>query len=770
MSLKDKLGSIFPKTIFGQSLSALMLNTLVVVVLFAFLFVTVEQKQYANKINDQMKSDASIIASKIETALYTNNKAVITDITADFQLKDYIANIYVYDKDGLLWYHSRHANNNSGRMPNITTDELKSIMTGVSGTSSIKKNDANYIVSKVSINRIDNILDFREDKQNNKGSLGVVLLEKDYTVLKTHFIEIIQLLSFIAILTIGVSVLIAVFFAKYISRPILDLKEITNNISPENLETASIDIKGGMEIQELKNAFVKLLSSINYFHKILSNEKKQLLTILDGINDYILIVDRNNNVLYQNPAIQRICRICNDSMSSTGCPLLETLLAKFSEFETINRENRKNVLRFTFEEGCHEKSLDIASSEILFDEKPAILAVMRDMTEKKRLEEELAKINKLQAIGVLAGGIAHDFNNILTAILGNVQIAMMKLTPGHPASKRLERAENAISRAASITKQLLTFAKGGSPVAGSMDIKNVIKETAEFALRGAKIVCQYNFPDGLWHVKADSGQMSQVFHNLLINANQAMPDGGSITIEAKNHEIAVSDEALPLEPGKYVIITVTDTGTGIAPEIMTRIFDPFFTTKEMGNGLGLATCFSIMKKHKGYITVSSSPGIGSTFSLYLPVSPDTVQEELSPPQKTNISIPESKLCGMQQRILVMDDEPMLRELFVDTLEEARCRVDACMDGDEAIGLYLKEYNSGNPYHLVILDLTIPGGKGGKETAVEILKINPNAKIIVCSGYADSEILSSFHKYGFCANLPKPFSGAELRSIVEKVLI
>lgn len=769
MTLKDTIARFLPQTIFGQSLLAFLLNTLIVIILFSFLFLTLEQRQFLTKINDQLKSDANIIASKIEIALYTDNKAMVTDVIDDFQKKDYIADIFIYDKNAILWHTTQQADNKV--LPGINMEEIKANFKDSYNMIYMDKKELRYLISKIKLNKIDSILDYEDDKANVNNLLGFIVIQRDNAILIQHAKEIIKILLIISILTIILSILITIYFAKYISNPILTLKDITKKITPDSLELgASIELKGSQEIQELRKAFVELLASIKYFNDALHYEKQQLVSILDGIHDFILIVDMNKSVLYRNPSLQKIC---NDSkLSQLGCPLPEMLQQKYSELPTAKENGASAVLRLTFEDTCHHRILDIASSEILFDEKPAILAVMRDITEKKRLEEELAKIDKLQAIGVLAGGIAHDFNNILAAILGNIQIARMKLNAGSPADERLEKAEKAITRAVSITKQLLTFAKGGAPVTGSMDIKNVIKETAEFSLRGAKSTFEFYFSPDLWQAKADGGQMSQVFHNLFINANHAMPNGGIITITADNFTLEQNIPDLPLMPGRYVRIAVKDTGTGIAPENINKIFDPFFTTKEMGSGLGLATCFSIMKKHGGYISVSSTIGAGATFTLFLPAIEKHETALVSDEQEHKskpASSPVSSLKGKKKRILVMDDEPMLRELYVDALGEVGCVVDACKEGDEAIGLYLKEFHSNTPYDLVILDLTIPGGKGGKETSVELLKINPEAKIVVCSGYADSEILANHYNYGFCAQISKPFSGSELRKAVEKIL-
>jgi len=278
-----------------------------------------------------------------------------------------------------------------------------------------------------------------------------------------------------------------------------------------------------------------------------------------------------------------------------------------------------------------------------------LLAVSRDITEQKQMEEELLRVQKLESVGILAGGIAHDFNNILTTILGNVSLAKNQVTPDDEIFELLNEAETASTRAQTLTRQLLTFAKGGAPVKETSSIKDVIKESSLFVLRGSKAGCEFSLREDLWPAEVDVGQIGQVINNIVINANQAMPEGGIIRVAAEN--VIIDDgQGLPLKPGRYIRISITDHGAGIAEKHLSNIFDPYFTTKQEGSGLGLATTYSIIRKHDGQITVESKLGEGTTFHIYLPASDKIVPEK-----------EEVRLIKGRGRILVMDDEVALKK-------------------------------------------------------------------------------------------------------------
>jgi two-component system cell cycle sensor histidine kinase/response regulator CckA len=418
-----------------------------------------------------------------------------------------------------------------------------------------------------------------------------------------------------------------------------------------------------------------------------------------------------------------------------------------------------DTLRFIFRQG------DIRWGElsvvlITWEGRPATLGFLTDVTDRKRLEEEEQRVARLESVGLLAGGIAHDFNNILTAILGNISLAKMETQPGSELHDRLELAEKASLRARELTKQLLTFSKGGAPVKKLASLRELLRDTAGFALRGSNVRCSFSIPDDLWHAEIDAGQVSQVVHNLVINAVQAMPAGGTIELTAENMALSETQSlgmSLPLKEGNYIRISVTDHGSGIAEEHLDKVFDPFFSTKK-SSGLGLATSFSITRYHGGHLSVESEPGSGSTFYLYLPASTETFaggqdkKEEMAP--------------AGEARILVMDDEKGVREVAGRMLRHiGYADVDFAADGAAAVKLYEAAMESGNPFSLVILDLTIPGGMGGSETIKQLLKIDPGVKAIVSSGYADESVMAEYKDYGFCGMVAKPYSIGELGKAV-----
>ena len=368
---------------------------------------------------------------------------------------------------------------------------------------------------------------------------------------------------------------------------------------------------------------------------------------------------------------------------------------------------------------------------------------------------------KMESLGILAGGIAHDFNNLLTVILGNLSLAKMMPDNRDKTLNILAESEKASLQAKKLTQQLLTFSKGGAPVKTSVPIKKIIIDSADFAMRGSNVRSEISIPNDLWHVEVDEGQINQVISNMVINATQAMPDGGTVRVQCENAVIK-SGTALPLDPGAYVRISIKDHGTGISEEHAHKIFDPFFTTKPKGSGLGLATAYTIVKRHSGHIGVESQVNGGTTFNIHLPAcksgaSGDTIMEENHEKQ---ISVDDS---SKTRRILVMDDETDIRNLVGEVLTHFGHNVEFASDGAAAIELYRSAVDSGKPFDVVIMDLTIPGGVGGKEAIKELLEIDPDVRAIVSSGYSNDPIMADFKSYGFKGVVAKPY---EIRELVE----
>ena len=405
----------------------------------------------------------------------------------------------------------------------------------------------------------------------------------------------------------------------------------------------------------------------------------------------------------------------------------------------------------------------LASATSLLDAfSDTYLVILYDNTDQKRAEEERLKMQKLQSVGTLAGGIAHDFNNIMLGVFGNIDLAKSELAEEHPGYAFLEEAEKSMGRAVRLTKQLLTFAKGGVPVKETVSLGEMVREVALFDLSGSSVSLDYRQSPGLWQIEADKGQIQQVVSNLVINARQAMPKGGHLYITLEN--ASIPEASVPgLRQGDYLKVTVRDEGTGIAPKALERIFDPYFTTKPSGNGLGLATVWSIITKHDGHIGVVSEPGKGATFTFYLPASAALLPPEAKRP-KAQCPAP-----VRSAKILVLDDDDSVCILVARMLAPGGYSVATAPDAQEAIALYKKALAAGAPYDAVIMDLTIPGGPGGKEVLKELLPLDPNIRAIVSSGYADDPVMANPAAYGFKCTVAKPYTASALREAVARAL-
>jgi signal transduction histidine kinase/ActR/RegA family two-component response regulator len=491
------------------------------------------------------------------------------------------------------------------------------------------------------------------------------------------------------------------------------------------------------------------------------SEKSKSNAIIAAIGDGISIQDTNLLILYQNDkhkqmAGNHVGEFCYQAYEHNdepceGCPLVASFNdGKVHKAERTGPPTDKGQLY-----------VEITASPLI-DQDGHIyggIEVVRDITARKKMTEEVLRAQKLESIGLLAGGIAHDFNNLLTALLGNISLAKTYAGTDTKVVQKLAAAEKASMRAKDLTQQLLTFSKGGAPVKKVMHIKDLVTDSCSFALRGANVNCTYEFQEDLWPVDVDAGQLNQVIHNLVINADQAMPEGGIVNIKTEN---VVFDKTNPLRlnAGNYVRISVADQGVGIDQQDLPRIFDPFYTNKPGGSGLGLATAFSIIKNHQGHITVESTPGKGATFLVYIPAAGKAAVESLS---DDNITY------SGHGHILIMDDIEEVREIAAGILSHAGYSVALASSGAEAVTMYRQALEKNAPYDAVILDLTIPGGMGGKEAAQNILALDPDAKIIVSSGYANDPIMADYANFGFSGMVPKPYKIQDLSKVVYDVL-
>ncbi len=389
-----------------------------------------------------------------------------------------------------------------------------------------------------------------------------------------------------------------------------------------------------------------------------------------------------------------------------------------------------------------------------------LMASCVDVTEHKRLQEELRRSQNLEALSIFAAGIAHDFNNLLTGLFNSLELVQEHLPPDTPAREQFAIATSAFERARDLTQNLLTFAKGGSAVRRAVDVRNIIQESCVLSLSGSGIRHEFAADEDLGRVEANANQLSQVFTNIILNARQAMADNGFLKITAGNCRLKAAQVG-DLPEGKYVTIRFKDSGPGIPEKVIPKIFDPFFSTKQKGSGLGLATSFSIVKEHGGHIQASSHAGGGAEFEIWLPYQPGTKAEAFQDAV--------AKLPTGSGRILVMDDEECIRSIAQTMLVQAGYEVTGAADGQEAVRLYAKALSTRNPYDLVILDLTVRGGKGGEEALADMLKLNPGAVVLASTGYSNNAALAQFKQLGFAGTLPKPYSRYELLSIVKSTI-
>jgi CheY-like chemotaxis protein len=364
----------------------------------------------------------------------------------------------------------------------------------------------------------------------------------------------------------------------------------------------------------------------------------------------------------------------------------------------------------------------------------------------------------------LAGGIAHDFNNLLAVVAGNIELAKLTASPDQDQFRLLEAAEKGAFNAIALSQQLLTFSKGGAPIKKTASIRELIIDSVDFVLRGSSVRPERRIPKDLFPADIDTAQISQVFQNLIINAEQAMPEGGVIKIHAEN---LVNPNPLPplLTPGKhdrYIKIAIQDSGIGIPAEYLDKIFDPFFTTKKKGTGLGLSIVFSIIRKHGGCISADSEPGKGTKFEIYLPAS----DKQIKP---ASLSAAESTADTAHNRILIMDDSKDIRDLLRLTLRKIGHETSEATDGQKAIDAYKTAMEKGEPFDAVIMDLTISGGMGGKEAIIKLRELHPDVKAIVFSGYSNDPVVANYKDYGFKGTISKPFKIKQLRQVLHDVI-
>jgi len=498
-------------------------------------------------------------------------------------------------------------------------------------------------------------------------------------------------------------------------------------------------------------------------HALRSSETR-FRSIIEHASTGILVADsETRQIVYANP---EICRLLGyrqqelQALEATDLAVPEEASLSTVGFQAHAEGKLHATERTIRRKDGSSVRMSISSVQMEYDGRPAMVGFFLDISEKRLLEDERLKTQKLESIGTLAGGIAHDFNNLLQGIFGFISMAKLTLDQKEKALAMLARAEKALHQSVNLTSQLLTFSKGGRPVKKVLDLRPVIENAAAFALSGSRITYEMAADADLRTVEADEGQLGQVIQNIVLNADQAMPLGGLIRISARNMPAAALVPHADLQ-GDLVEISIRDQGGGIPPEHLPRIFDPYFTTKEKGSGLGLATAYSIIRNHGGLVRVRSEIGKGTTFRIYLPASDAAAEKQKNP------AIP---AAIRKARILVMDDEEVVRAVTGELLTSIGHDVAFAESGETALEAYQAARDAGTPFDAVILDLTIRGGMGGIETLRKLKEIDPNIKAVVSSGYSDDAAMSNYREQGFQAFLKKPYAMEELQSTLNALLV
>lgn len=499
------------------------------------------------------------------------------------------------------------------------------------------------------------------------------------------------------------------------------------------------------EVEERKQA-------VNALH----SSEREKTAVLNAMTEIVTYLDRDKQIIWANQAAAEGMRLDTTEITGracqevwqhpsdlcTTCPITRAIESGETEEEEVENNDGKTLL---------SRAYPVKDDN---DEVIGIVCIVKDITQKQKQEGELLRTKKLESIGVLAGGIAHDFNNMLTAVMGYIALAQMKLDPKGKTSEFLVDADKAAMRARDLAQKLLTFSKGGEPVKRKAEISKSLSHCIDLTLSGSNIDHEFICPDDLFPVEFDQTQMEEAFRNILTNAKEAMPDGGHIAVKMENVFIG-KESLLNQRKGNYVRLSFKDQGTGIPGELLEKIFDPYFSTKEMGiqkgMGLGLSITHSIVKKHNGLITVESDLGQGATFNIFLPAAVH------APKISEEISAAPTEYVSHKGRILVMDDEKMIWDVAGQMLTHLGYDIDYAINGNDAIDAYVEAKSNQSPFDAVILDLTIKGGLGGKATIAKLLEIDPDVKAFVSSGYSDDPVVTGYKAYGFIGVIVKPYN-------------
>jgi PAS domain S-box-containing protein len=540
--------------------------------------------------------------------------------------------------------------------------------------------------------------------------------------------------------------------------------------SEETIQRQYIEIRSQYEsLEQINSILEKTSAELKTANIALIEEKEKIATTLRSLGEGVLTAEPAGTIEYMNSAAEHI----------TGYTFHDAVGRQASEIFKIYGSD--GLISDPIAEGRHAapgETVDFGGKVTLETRsgqkrtiapiiapivetggRPAgAVIVFRDITDRVRMEEEIIKASRIESLGIIAGGIAHDFNNLLTSIMGNISLAKLNLEAGDRYREILSEAEAVAKRTMDLTYQLLTFSRGGLPIKKIISVKDILIDTSVFVLRGSGCRPDFNVQADLWNADADEGQIGQVLHNLVLNAREAMADGGVIRVSAENL-ILKGSEGLPLTPGDYIKIEIQDAGSGIPQHNIQKIFDPYFTTKDSGHGLGLAITYSVIKKHNGFIDVSSWEG-GSLFTVYLPADKSSV---------VKTEVPKTARTFAGKRLLMMDDEEIILNVAKKMFEHLGLEVHCARNGDEAVEMYKRKHSEGKPYDIAVIDLTIPGGMGGKETMEILSAYDPAIKAVVSSGYSNDPIMANYKDYGFIGVMVKPYKIDDLQNLLADVL-
>lgn len=586
-------------------------------------------------------------------------------------------------------------------------------------------------------------------------------------------VEVIMLTGY-ATLDNAVTVLRNAGAFDYMTKPIEDIDELLMVVE-KALEKRRLTLENRKLIRSLKKKEAELVRR----NQALQESEKKYRELADSLPVNLFETDRKGTITFLNPFALEQMQYSEEDLKK-GVHIRDMMA--LDQWEKAREDVREVLSGTSFEiTEFTAKRKDGTTFSALVGIHPifeanrfsGVRGFALDITERKQRQAEMTRMAKLESLGTLAGGIAHDFNNLLSIILGNLELAGWDIPPGTASAEALKIAEKECLAAKKLTGQFITFSRGGNPKMNDVAVGKFLLDTVQLSLSGSNVNCACNIPQDLGLVKLDVQQMSQAIQNLVQNAVEAMPRGGTVQIRAEN--VAVAGEGQTSIPGMsnghYIKLEIQDEGIGIPEEDKSKVFDPYFSTKvrgvQKGMGLGLSSALSIIEQHEGFMGLDSKVGSGTTVSLYLPLAPRNEGETVKAPSADPDFGREASLNGL--RVLVMDDESLLRMMAKKMLQRLGCYAETAGDGTEAVEIYKKALDASEPFDLVLLDLTVKGGLGGKEAVKGLLKLNPDVKAIVISGYTDDPVMSNCEEYGFCASLAKPFLKKSLAETMKKAL-